>query len=63
MLKLRKSGEGSDEVLTEVDMAAFAGYCEAYARWKEAEEFISKHGLNVHSVIFDELHAQPNSVI
>ncbi len=31
-------------VLTEVDMAAFAGYCEAYARWKEAEEFISKYG-------------------
>lgn len=31
-------------VLTEVDMAAFAGYCEAYSRWKEAEEFISKHG-------------------
>ena len=31
-------------VLTEVDMAAFAGYCEAYARWKEAEEFISRHG-------------------
>ncbi|SHH59136.1 phage terminase small subunit P27 family [Clostridium grantii] len=31
-------------ILTEVDMAAFAGYCEAYARWKEAEEFISKHG-------------------
>jgi len=25
-------------------MAAFAGYCQAYARWKEAEEFISKHG-------------------
>jgi len=31
-------------VLTELDMAAFAGYCQAYARWKEAEEFISKHG-------------------
>ncbi|MEG2198100.1 MAG: phage terminase small subunit P27 family [Cellulosilyticaceae bacterium] len=31
-------------VLTEVDMAAFAGYCQAYARWKEAEEFITKHG-------------------
>ena len=31
-------------VLTEVDMAAFAGYCQAYARWKEAEEFISRHG-------------------
>jgi len=31
-------------VLTEIDMAAFAGYCQAYARWKEAEEFISRHG-------------------
>ena len=28
----------------EVDMAAFAGYCQAYARWKEAEEFITQHG-------------------
>jgi P27 family predicted phage terminase small subunit len=31
-------------ILTEIDMAAFAGYCQAFARWKEAEEFISKHG-------------------
>jgi P27 family predicted phage terminase small subunit len=31
-------------LLSEVDMAAFAGYCQAYARWKEAEQFISKHG-------------------
>ena len=31
-------------VLTEVDMAAFASYCQAYARWKEAEEFITQHG-------------------
>lgn len=30
--------------LTELDMAAFAGYCQSYARWKEAEEFIEKHG-------------------
>ncbi|RXI64454.1 phage terminase small subunit P27 family [Clostridium tetani] len=33
--------------LTEIDMAAFAGYCQAYARWKEAEEFITKHGVIV----------------
>ena len=25
-------------------MAAFAGYCQAYARWREAEEFITQHG-------------------
>jgi P27 family predicted phage terminase small subunit len=31
-------------VLTQVDKAAFAGYCQAYARWKEAEEFLTKHG-------------------
>ena len=31
-------------VLTSVDITAFSGYCQAYARWKEAEEFISQHG-------------------
>jgi len=31
-------------ILTEVDEVAFAGYCQAYARWREAEEFISQHG-------------------
>ena len=31
-------------ILTEIDKAAFAGYCQAYARWKEAEEFLTKHG-------------------
>ena len=31
-------------MLTEADMAAFASYCQAYARWKEAEEFITQHG-------------------
>lgn len=38
-VKLERMG-----LLTEVDMAAFAGYCQAYARWKENEEFITKHG-------------------
>jgi P27 family predicted phage terminase small subunit len=36
-------------ILTEVDMAAFAGYCQAYARWKEAEEFITAHGTIVRT--------------
>ncbi len=27
-------------VLTEIDMAAFAAYCQSYARWKEAQEHI-----------------------
>lgn len=31
-------------ILTKMDMTAFAGYCQAYARWKEAEEFLTKHG-------------------
>ena len=35
--------------LTEMDMAAFAGYCQSYARWKEAEEFITQHGTIVRT--------------
>ena len=31
-------------ILTEHDLEAFAGYCQAYARWKEAEEFMTQHG-------------------
>lgn len=31
-------------VLTLADEKAFAGYCQAYARWKEAEEFVTQHG-------------------
>lgn len=31
-------------VLTEVDMAAFAAYCQSYARWKEAQEHITSDG-------------------
>jgi P27 family predicted phage terminase small subunit len=36
-------------VLTEVDMAAFAGYCQAYARWKQAEERITDRGLVIRT--------------
>lgn len=31
-------------VLTMADLTAFSGYCQAFARWKEAEEFITQHG-------------------
>ena len=31
-------------ILTDLDVAPFASYCQAYARWREAEEFISQHG-------------------
>jgi len=31
-------------VLTIADLTAFAGYCQSYARWREAEEFITQHG-------------------
>ena len=36
-------------VLTEHDMEAFAGYCQAYARWKEAEERITDRGLVIRT--------------
>lgn len=31
-------------ILTDLDVVPFAAYCQAYARWREAEEFISQHG-------------------
>ena len=36
-------------VLTEHDMEAFAGYCQAYARWKQAEERITDRGLVIRT--------------
>ena len=36
-------------ILTKVDMAAFAAYCQAYARWQEAEKFITEHGTIVRT--------------
>lgn len=37
--KLNKMG-----ILSEVDMASFAAYCQAFARWKEAEEYLTANG-------------------
>ena len=33
------------KVLTLADRDALAAYCHTYARWREAETFLSKHGL------------------
>ena len=42
----RRLSKGMEQlgILTELDRAAFAGYCQAYARWKEAETFLTQHG-------------------
>lgn len=34
-------------LLTIVDRVAMAGYCQAYSRWRQAEEAISEHGLTM----------------
>jgi len=31
-------------ILTRIDRDALAAYCQSYARWKAAEEFLSQHG-------------------
>ena len=32
-------------MLTELDLGVFATYCDAYARWKEATDFLNERGL------------------
>jgi P27 family predicted phage terminase small subunit len=33
------------KVLTVVDADALAAYCHTYVRWRDAEDFLSKHGM------------------
>lgn len=34
-------------LLTDVSAQVFAGYCQAYARWREAEEWMQEHGRTI----------------
>ncbi|MBQ9631798.1 MAG: phage terminase small subunit P27 family [Lachnospiraceae bacterium] len=34
-------------ILTEADRTAFASYCQAYSRWKAAEEFMTNSGTTI----------------
>jgi P27 family predicted phage terminase small subunit len=32
-------------VLTAADVEAFAAFCQTYVRWRQAEDFVTKHGM------------------
>ena len=34
-------------LLTEVDLQPFAGYCQSFARWRLADEWIQQHGATI----------------
>jgi len=34
-------------LLSKLDRVALAGYCQTYAKWRQAEEFIEKHGFSL----------------
>ena len=36
-------------LLNALDRTALAGYCQSYARWKEAEEVVEKHGILIET--------------
>lgn len=36
-----------NKILTEIDLNAFAAYCQAYGRWQEAEDYVGKQGMVV----------------
>jgi P27 family predicted phage terminase small subunit len=42
------------DVLTKVDGTALASYCMAFARWLQAEESITKHGIVTETPVLDK---------
>jgi P27 family predicted phage terminase small subunit len=49
-------------LLTIVDRAALAGYCQAYARWRQAEEVLSREG-TTYETPTGHLRARPEVAI
>jgi P27 family predicted phage terminase small subunit len=54
-------------LLTQIDRTALAAYCQSYAKWKHAEEFINQHGTTYrtvkeddagHKYIYSQQHAE-----
>lgn len=35
--------------ITDEDVMILAGYCQSYARWREAEEYITEHGIETEN--------------
>ena len=48
-------------ILTEIDMAAFAGYCQAYARWKEAQVSIAQTYLKIMNKFCEQFGLTPSA--
>lgn len=46
-------------LLTAVDLTAFAVYCQNYARWRSAEEWMSKQG---NTIVLRDKHGKTRSV-
>ena len=50
-------------VLTRADRVALAGYCEAYARWRRAVEYLDKAGTDVYMTPSGTLRPLPHVTI
>lgn len=45
-------------VLTKIDQKALAGYCMAYARWRQAETDVAKYGLTIEEPVINTVTGQ-----
>lgn len=50
-------------LLTMIDRAALAGYCQAWARWRQCEEFLKRHGVTYESPRYDRQGDEVGSMV